>query len=114
MPTDECVRVPLEDALDRQFAAISFTLPTMMLRLATLSLLVATAAGFVLQNKPASSSALAAIAPEKEVGVLPPVGFFEYVVVVVVVVVCGSRSSSVTHLLQSTQSAWFARQGSVR
>jgi hypothetical protein len=27
----------------------------------------------------ASSSALNAIAPEKEVGVLPPVGFFEYV-----------------------------------
>ena len=46
--------------------------------------LVSAASAFAPASQYSQSSALSAVPPEKEVGVLPPVGFFEYVVIGVV------------------------------
>ena len=54
-----------------------------MMRLVLLSLFVLGAVAFSptkQSNKKASSSALSAVDPRKEIGVLPPIGYFEYVV----------------------------------
>jgi hypothetical protein len=50
---------------------------TMMMRLLSLAVLLSAASAFVGQTAAPKSSAVSAIAPEKEVGVLPPIGFFE-------------------------------------
>ena len=52
-----------------------------MIRFALLLLFASVAVAFVPQsiNNKVSSRALFAIDPKKEIGVLPPIGFFEYV-----------------------------------
>ena len=52
------------------------------MKLLTLAALVSSACAFAPEVQQAKTSSLAAIAPEKEVGVLPPTGFFEYVVAI--------------------------------
>jgi hypothetical protein len=46
------------------------------------ALMLASASAFAPASVQSKSSALTAIAPQKEIGVLPPIGFFEYVLFV--------------------------------